>query len=92
MRTYLRAQSLMEVMGNESIPTSLLDNQTIVQVRFHTNEAAKEGRALSIIQGEVHNDIFIRILNLNTTKEDWEKLKEEFQCNERTRRSSNTMK
>ena len=47
---------------------------------------AKEGKALAIVQATLHDDIFIKILNLETTKENWDKLKEELQGNERTRR------
>nr|KYP40246.1 hypothetical protein KK1_038439 [Cajanus cajan] len=86
MRTYLRAQSLWEVVENGSNPAPLPDNPTMAQVRFHSDEVAKEGRALAIIQAAVHDDVFIKILNLDTAKEAWDKLKEEFQGSERTRR------
>ncbi|XP_020214488.1 uncharacterized protein LOC109798576 [Cajanus cajan] len=86
MRTYLRAQSLWEVVENGSNPAPLPDNPTMAQIRFHNDEVAKEGRALAIIQAAVHDDVFIKILNLDTAKEAWDKLKEEFQGSERTRR------
>nr|KYP75873.1 Copia protein [Cajanus cajan] len=86
MRTYLSAQSLWQVVENGSNPTPLTNNPTTVHVRFHSDEVAKEGRALAIIQAVVHDDVFIKILNLDTTKEAWDKLKEDFQANERTRR------
>nr|KYP49369.1 Retrovirus-related Pol polyprotein from transposon TNT 1-94 [Cajanus cajan] len=86
MRTYLRAQSLWEVVENGSNPAPLPDNPTMAQVRFHSDEVAKEGRELAIIQAAVHDDVFIKILNLDTAKKAWEKLQEEFQGSERTRR------
>nr|KYP35474.1 Retrovirus-related Pol polyprotein from transposon TNT 1-94 [Cajanus cajan] len=86
MRTYLRAQSLWEVVENGSNPAPLPDNPTMAQVRFHSDEVAKEGRALAIIQAAIHDDVFIKILNHDTAKEAWDKLKEEFQGSERTRR------
>nr|KYP36444.1 Retrovirus-related Pol polyprotein from transposon TNT 1-94 [Cajanus cajan] len=86
MRTYLRAQSLWEVVENGRNPAPLPDNPTMAQVRFHSDEVAKEGRALAIIQAAVHDDVFIKILNLDTAKEAWDKLKEEFQGSERIRR------
>jgi len=45
----------------------------------------KEGRALSIIQLALHDNVFIKILTLETTKEAWDKLKK-FQRSERTKR------
>lgn len=47
---------------------------------------AKEGRALAIIPAALHNDVFIKILNLETAKEARDKLKVEFQGSERTKR------
>jgi len=86
MRTHLRSQTLWQVVENGSNPTPLPNNPAVAQLRFHTEEMAKEGRALAIIHVTVHNDVFIKILNLKTTKEAWDKLKEEFQGSERTRR------
>lgn len=86
MKTYLRAQSLWEVVENGSNPAPLLENPTVNQIRFYNEEVAKEGRALAIIHAAVHDEVFIKILNLETAKESWDKLKGEFQGSERTRR------
>jgi len=75
MRTYLRAQNLWETVENGSNPAPLPDNPTVNQIRFHTEEVAKEGRALAIIQVVGHDDVFIKIVNLETAKETWDKLK-----------------
>lgn len=47
---------------------------------------AKESKALVIIQAELHDDIFMKIRTLETAKEAWDQLKEEFQGNERGKR------
>ena len=47
---------------------------------------AKEGRALAIIHATLHDDIFIKILNLEIAKEAWNKLMEEYQRSERTKK------
>ena len=86
MKTYLRAQSLWDVVENGSNPTPLPNNPTVAQIRNHNEEVAKEGRALAIIHAALHDDIFIKILNLETAKEAWDKLKEEFQGSERTKK------
>ncbi|CAJ2652692.1 unnamed protein product [Trifolium pratense] len=86
MKTYLRAQSLWDVVENGSNPPALPNNPTVAQIRNHNEEVAKEGRALAIIHAALHDDIFIKILNLETAKEAWDKLKEEFQGSERTKK------
>ena len=78
MKTYLRAQSLWEVVENGSNPAPLPENPTMNQIRFHNEEVAKESKALAIIHAAVHDEVFIKILNLETAKESWNKLKEEF--------------
>nr|KYP37537.1 hypothetical protein KK1_041260 [Cajanus cajan] len=46
----------------------------------------KKAEHLPFIQAAVHDDVFIKILNLDTAKEAWDKLKEGFQGRGRTRR------
>ena len=86
MKTYLRAQCLWELVESGSNPPPLPNNPTVAQIRNHNEEVAKEGKALAIIHAALHDDVFIKILNLDTAKEAWDKLKEEFQGSERTRR------
>ena len=69
MKTYLRAQSLWEMVDNGSNPPPLSNNAIVAQIRNHNEEVNKEGRALGIIQAALHDDIFIKILNLETTKD-----------------------
>ena len=78
-------QSLWDTVKNGSNPTPLLGNPTIAQMRNQNDEVAKESNALVIIQTALH-DIFIKILKLETTKEAWDQLKEEFQGSERSKR------
>ena len=47
---------------------------------------AKEGRALAIIHAALHDDNFIKIFNLEIAKEAWNKLNEEYQGSERTKK------
>ena len=74
------------MVDTRSNPPPLPNNPTVAQIRNHNEEVAKEGKALGIIQVALHNDIFSKIPNLETTKEAWDKLKEEFQGSERTTR------
>lgn len=65
-------------MENGSNMPPLSNNPKIAQIENHNEEVAKEGRTLAIIHGTLHDDIFIKILNLETAKEVWDKSKEEF--------------
>lgn len=57
------------MVENGSNPAPLPDNPTLVQIRFHGEEVAKEAKALTIIHAVVHDDVFIKILNLEIAKE-----------------------
>lgn len=81
----MRVQSLWELEENGSNPGPLSENPTVAQLRFHSEEVAKEGKTFVIIHTTTHN-VFIKILDLETTKEAWDKLKKEFQGSERTSR------
>ncbi|XP_058784841.1 uncharacterized protein LOC131659704 [Vicia villosa] len=86
MKAYLRAQSLWDIVENGSNLPPLPNNPTVAQIKYHNEEVSKEGRALAIIHAALHDDIFIKILNLEIAKEAWDKLKEEFQGSERTKK------
>lgn len=77
---------LWKIVKNGSNPAPLPDNPTAMQIRFHIDEVVEEGRALVIIQTALHDNVFIKIVSLETTKEAWDKLNEKFQGSERTRR------
>ncbi|XP_065854644.1 uncharacterized protein [Euphorbia lathyris] len=66
--------------------TPLGDNPTLNQIRAHEEESSKAPRALSIIHGTVSESIFMRIMTCETRNEAWEKLKELYEGNERTKR------
>ena len=86
MKTYFRAQSLWDVVEKGSNPPPLPNNPTLAQIRNHSDEVTKEGRALAIIHAALHDDIFIKILNHEIAKEAKNKLMEEYQGSERTKK------
>nr|KYP36159.1 hypothetical protein KK1_042736 [Cajanus cajan] len=71
MRTYLITQSLQVIVENGSNSPSLPENPTVTQMRSHNDEVTKEGRALVIIQVALYDDVFIKILTFEITKEAW---------------------
>ncbi|KAA3467575.1 golgin subfamily A member 3-like [Gossypium australe] len=54
-------------------------------MRQHAEERTKRHKAMSCLQNCVSDVIFTRIMACETPKQAWDKLKEEFQCTERTR-------
>lgn len=69
MRTYFGAQSLCDLVINGSNRAPLPKNPTIAQMRSHNNEVEKEGKILVIILKTQHDDVFIKILTLETPQE-----------------------
>lgn len=86
MKTYLRTQSLWDVVKSDSNPPPLSNNSILAQIKNHIEELEKEWRTFVIINVALHDDMFIKILNLKAAKEAWDKLKEEFQASERTKK------
>jgi len=54
MRTYLKAQSLWDIIKNGSIQIPLLENLTIIHLKSHIKEMTKEGKTLVVIQATLH--------------------------------------
>ncbi|KAK0578492.1 hypothetical protein LWI29_011304 [Acer saccharum] len=85
MKAYLRAFDLWEAVESRRDPPPLRANPTIAQIKQHSEDYAKKYKALSAIRTAVSDTIFTRIMVCETTKEAWDKLKEEFQGSDRTR-------
>ena len=61
------------------------DNPTLAKIKNHEDECARKFKDLSFIHSAISDSIFIRIMHLETTKEAWDKLKEDFQGSERNK-------
>ncbi|XP_052478529.1 uncharacterized protein LOC128034034 [Gossypium raimondii] len=86
MKTYLQAFDLWEVVNSDVEPEPLRTNPTVAQIRQHADERTKRHKAMSCIQNSVPDVIFIGIMACESPKQAWDKLKEEFQGTERTRK------
>ncbi|XP_052484801.1 uncharacterized protein LOC128039909 [Gossypium raimondii] len=86
MKTYLQAYDLWEVVNSDVEPEPLRGNPTVAQIRQHADERTKRHKAMSCIQNSVSDVIFTRIMAYESPKQAWDKLQEEFQGTERTRR------
>ena len=73
-------------MDTGSHPLPLPNNPTVAHIRNQNEEVAKEGKALAIVEATLHDNIFIKILNLETAKKAWDKLKK-FQASKRIKRT-----
>ncbi|KAG5129275.1 hypothetical protein JHK84_035672 [Glycine max] len=85
MRRQLKAFDLWKAMETTE-PPALEENPTVAQIKFHSKQVAKRAKALTILHSVVDDDVFMRISNLDTAREIWEKLQEEFFGNERTKK------
>ena len=85
MKAQLRAYDLWDVVETGAEPPPLQENPTVAQMRFHSEQVAKKAKALTILHSALDDEIFMRIPNCETAKEVWDKLKEEFFGNERTK-------
>ena len=85
MQVFLEAYDLWEIISEDK-PVSLLPtNPTVAQINFNNEEKEKKSKAKSIIQNFRADSIFYRIMTCSFAKEDWNKLKKEYQGSDRTR-------
>ena len=85
MKSYLKALSVWEVVENNSDPTPLPQNSTLIQLKKYEEELAKKPKALTCIHSAVTEEIFTSIMACESPKEAWDKLKEEFEGNTQTK-------
>ena len=86
METYLRAFDLWEIVEEDRQPNPLGNNPTDAQIKFFNEEKAKKFKALSCLHNAVSEEIFTRIMACKSAKEAWDKLKAEFQGDEKSRK------
>ena len=84
MKTYLQACDFWDDVEQEHDPQPLLADPTLAQIRNHREERAKKFKAKTCLYSVVSKAIFPIIIALDTTKQIWNYLKEEFHGNERT--------
>ncbi|KAJ8759666.1 hypothetical protein K2173_009753 [Erythroxylum novogranatense] len=85
MQAYLEAFDLWETVIEDKPTPALPANPPLAQIKYHSEEKAKKSKAKSLIQNLVADSVFYRIMACKTVKEAWDKLKEEYQGNDRTR-------
>ena len=81
MKTYLKGLSLWEVIENDADLAALLPNPTLTQLKKHEEELAKKPKTLAYIHAAVSDAVFTSIMTYELPKEEWDKLKEDFEGN-----------
>ena len=76
----------MGFVENDKPPTPLNNNPTVAQMKVFNKERAKGFKTLTCIHNAVSEEIFSRIMACKTVKQAWDKLKAEFQGDERSRK------
>ncbi|GKV27556.1 hypothetical protein SLEP1_g36718 [Rubroshorea leprosula] len=79
MKAYLKAFDLWEDIETECVLPPLPVNATLNQMRRHSEESAKRYESLTCIHSSVMDEIFSRIMTCETAKQAWDRIKQEFQ-------------
>ena len=85
MRFYLRSQGLWNVVVTDSDPPPLNANPTIAQMKAHEEEKLKKDKAITCLHSGLADHIFTKITNLETPKQVWDKLQNEFEGSNRVK-------
>ena len=86
MKAYLKTFNLREAVeqGGAQVPP-LRENATLNDIRKYDELVTRSPKALTCLHSAVSEVIFTRIMFLETTKEVWDKLKEEFEGSDRVK-------
>lgn len=85
MQAYLEALGLWEVTEENMDPPPLPANPTLNQIKIHEEAKQKKPKALTSIHQVVTKAVFSRIINIKSPKEVWDKLKLEFEGNNKVK-------
>jgi hypothetical protein len=85
MRFYLRSQGLWNVVVSNSDPPPLTANPIIAQMKAHKEEKLKKDKVITCLHSGLADDIFTKIMDLETPKQVWDKLQGEFEGSSRVK-------
>ena len=86
MRFHLRSQGLWDVVMTDQDPPPLRANPTMAHIKEYEEQKLKKDRAITCIHSGLADHVFTKIMNLETPKQVWEKLKEEYEGGERVKK------
>ncbi|XP_074377462.1 uncharacterized protein LOC141718983 [Apium graveolens] len=85
MRFYLKSQGLWSVVLFEEDPPPLRGNPTIAQIKVNEEERLKKDKTITCLHSALTDQIFTKIMDLETPKQVWEKLQGEYEGNSRVK-------
>ncbi|KAK8313202.1 hypothetical protein V6Z12_D01G093200 [Gossypium hirsutum] len=89
MKVYLRSIGLWKVVETYKDPPASRQNPTIAQLKAYDEEILKKDKALTCIHSGSVGHIFTSIMDLETPKAIWDKLKETYEGGDRVKIVSN---
>ena len=82
MKSYMESFDLWDVVEENYEVSLLLENPNMAQIKHHKETKTKKGKAKACLFVGVSQRIFTRIMTLNSPKEIWGYLKEEYEGDE----------
>ena len=84
---YMRSEGLWRMVDGTAIePPELPENPTLQQYREHDKIVSKNYKALTCLHSALSEEVFTKIVACETAAEIWNKLKEEYQGSDKTKR------
>ncbi|KAL4384716.1 hypothetical protein GQ457_15G015800 [Hibiscus cannabinus] len=87
MKVYLRSLGLWNVVETNEDPPSLIANPTLAQLKANNEDLLKKDKALTCIHSGLVDHIFTSIMDLETPKSVWDKLKEIHEGGDRVKKT-----
>ncbi|KAL4384724.1 hypothetical protein GQ457_15G020500 [Hibiscus cannabinus] len=87
MKVYLRSLGLWNVVEIDEDPSALRANLTFAQLKAYNEDLLKKDRALTCIHSRLADHIFTNIMDLETPKSVWDKLKEIHEGGDRVKKT-----
>ncbi|XP_039054523.1 uncharacterized protein LOC120196917 [Hibiscus syriacus] len=87
MKVYLRFLGLWRVVETDEDPPALRPNPTLAQLKAYDEEMLKNYRTLTRIHSGQADHIFACIMDLETPKSVWDKLKETYEGGDRVKKT-----
>ncbi|GMI85709.1 hypothetical protein HRI_002240200 [Hibiscus trionum] len=87
MKVYLRSLGLWKVVETDEEPPTLRANHTLAQLKAYDEEMLKNDRALICIHSGLADNVFTSIMDLETLKGVWDKLKKIHEEDDRVKKT-----
>ena len=85
MRFYLRSQGLWNVVMSKADPPPLGANPTVAQMKAYEEKKLKKDKAITCLHSGLADHIFTKIMDLETPKQVWDKLQDEFEGSDKVK-------